>query len=120
MFRSLGNTSLTRLPPIRTSPPEAGSRPAMIESRVDFPQPDGPSRTRKPPSSSSMSMLRRTVIAPKLLRTPLRVSAAIPSSLHVTGGDAGDHDPLDDGEHHDDRHDRDHAAGRKQAPGQLE
>ena len=57
MLRSLGCTLLTLRSPMKTSPPELGSSPAMIDSSVDLPQPDGPSSTRKPPSSSSMSIL---------------------------------------------------------------
>jgi hypothetical protein len=40
----------------RISPPEIVSRPAIIRSAVDLPQPDGPTRTRNSPSS--MSRLR--------------------------------------------------------------
>ena len=77
MLRSLGCTSLTLRSPIRMSPPELGSSPAMIDKSVDFPQPDGPSSTRKPPSSTSMSILFSTSTAPKLLRTPLIDRVAI-------------------------------------------
>src|SRR6185312_4935297 len=117
MLRSLGWTSLTRRSPIMTSPPEAGSSPAMIESRVDLPQPEGPSSTRKPPSSSSRSTLERTSSAPKLLRTPLRERVAIPISFHRAGGDAGDHPALHQRKEHHHGGDRDHAAGGQHAPG---
>ena len=50
MSRSAGSMSLTRLPPIETVPSVMVSRPAIIRSRVDFPQPDGPSSTVKEPS----------------------------------------------------------------------
>ena len=47
MSRSFGSTSLTGSPPIRMTPSVGSSRPAIIRSAVDLPQPDGPSRTRK-------------------------------------------------------------------------
>ena len=49
-----GSTSLTRLPPMRSSPVEMSSSPATIRSAVDLPQPDGPTRTRNSPSATSM------------------------------------------------------------------
>jgi hypothetical protein len=42
MSRSFGGTSLTTSPPIRISPPVMSSRPAIMRSVVDLPQPDGP------------------------------------------------------------------------------
>ena len=56
MSRLEGCSSLTRRPAMRISPPVTVSSPAMVLSRVDFPQPEGPTRTRKPPSSISRSM----------------------------------------------------------------
>ena len=53
MSRSFGSTSLTTLSPMRISPPEIVSRPAIIRSAVDLPQPDGPTSTRNSPSSMS-------------------------------------------------------------------
>ena len=34
-----------RVPPISMSPAEISSRPAIIRSRVDLPQPEGPTKT---------------------------------------------------------------------------
>ena len=42
MSRSFGGTSLTTRPPIAISPSVISSSPAIIRSRVDLPQPDGP------------------------------------------------------------------------------
>ena len=42
MSRSFGGTLLTTRSPIRMSPCEICSSPAIIRSSVDFPQPDGP------------------------------------------------------------------------------
>ena len=41
-LRSRGALSLTRLPPISMSPEVMSSRPTIMRSSVDFPQPDGP------------------------------------------------------------------------------
>ena len=45
MSRSLGGTSLTRLPSMKMLPLEISSRPATMRSVVDLPQPDGPTST---------------------------------------------------------------------------
>ena len=45
-------------------PLEIGSNPAIVLSKVDLPQPDGPTKTKKPPSSSSMSMPLRISSVP--------------------------------------------------------
>src|SRR5882757_706833 len=56
MSRFDGWSSLTTWPPIRISPDEIDSNPAIVFRSVDLPQPDGPTSTRKPPFSSEMSM----------------------------------------------------------------
>ena len=53
MSRSAGSTWLTVRLPIATSPEVIVSSPATILSRVDLPQPDGPTSTQKPPSGMS-------------------------------------------------------------------
>ena len=53
MSRSFGITSLTTRPPIRISPEEISSSPAIIRSSVDLPQPDGPTSTTNSPSAMS-------------------------------------------------------------------
>jgi len=50
MSRSLGGTLLTTRPPIAISPRLISSRPAIIRSNVDLPQPDGPTSTTNSPS----------------------------------------------------------------------
>ena len=50
-----GERSLTTLSPIRSSPDEIVSSPATMRSVVDFPQPEGPTRTRN--SLSAISRL---------------------------------------------------------------
>ena len=56
MSRSLGSSSLTTRSPIATSPPVMRSSPATMRSRVDLPQPEGPTMTMNSPSAISMSM----------------------------------------------------------------
>ncbi len=52
MSRLEGCRSLIACPSTRISPEVIVSSPAMVLSSVDLPQPDGPTRTRKPPFSS--------------------------------------------------------------------
>ncbi|MDT4879433.1 hypothetical protein D3C80_1955100 [compost metagenome] len=58
---SIGGSSLTRWPSISRSPELMSSRPAISRSRVDLPQPEGPTKTTNSPSS--MSRLISRVIA---------------------------------------------------------
>ena len=53
MPRSLGSSQVTFLPLMKIWPSETSSRPAMQLSKVDLPQPDGPSRTMNSPSATS-------------------------------------------------------------------
>src|SRR3954453_18169592 len=53
MSRCLGARSVTSRPPISIAPSETSSRPAIMRSSVDFPHPDGPTRTTNSPSSIS-------------------------------------------------------------------
>ena len=48
--RSEAGTFVTRWPSIRISPPLTCSRPAMMRSSVDLPQPEGPTNTTNSPS----------------------------------------------------------------------
>src|ERR1700743_1717381 len=69
MSRSLGWTLLTTRSPIEIVPEVMFSSPASIRSRVDFPQPDGPTRTTKAPSSIGIVTPCRTSKPPNDLRT---------------------------------------------------
>ena len=53
MSRSDGSMSLTTRSPMRISPDEMVSTPAIMRSSVDLPQPDGPTSTQKCPSGTS-------------------------------------------------------------------
>ena len=64
MSRSLGATALTRRSPIRISPWVTVSSPAIMASSVDFPQPEGPTRTMNSPVFASSSMPLSTSTAP--------------------------------------------------------
>jgi hypothetical protein len=70
MPRSFGSSQVTFLPPIQICPPETSSRPAMQLSRVDLPQPDGPSRTMNSPSATSRSSFSSTAPRRRSSQTP--------------------------------------------------
>src|SRR5690348_854477 len=74
MSRSFGATELTSLPSMRISPEDTVSRPAIMASSVDLPQPDGPTRAMNSPDFASRSTPLSTSTVPKLLRRPEIVS----------------------------------------------
>src|SRR6187402_2304892 len=110
MSRSRGGRSLTRSPPITRSPSVMSSSPAIIRNRVDFPQPDGPTRIMNSPSAISrlMSLTARNPSSYRLtmflmLIAAIGVSPSRPgSALDGTGREAGHDSAL---EHQDDDHD---------------
>ena len=51
---SFGSTSFMDSPPIDSFPEVISSSPATILKAVDFPQPEGPTKTRNSPSAISM------------------------------------------------------------------
>src|ERR1700727_571036 len=69
MSRSLGWTLLTTRSPIEIVPDVMFSSPASIRSKVDWPQPEGPTRTTKAPSSIGIDTPCRTSKPPNDLRT---------------------------------------------------
>src|ERR1700761_4186843 len=77
MLRSAGSRSGTSRAPIAIDPDEVASKPAIIRNVVDFPQPEGPSRTRNSPSATSMQTSSTTLMAPKVLHTFFSVTDAI-------------------------------------------
>src|SRR3954471_1872741 len=109
MSRSLGAFSLTRSPPMRSSPSEMSSRPAIMFSVVDFPQPDGPTRMMNSPSAM-VKLALSTPMVPSGYRLVIssRTMSAIESALHCAGGQAG-HDPaLEQQDEDDDRNGEQH------------
>src|ERR1700734_531462 len=79
MSRSFGATALTSRPSIRISPSLTVSRPAIIASSVDLPQPEGPTRAMNSPVRASRSTPLSTSTGPKLLRKFEMVSDAMPA-----------------------------------------
>src|SRR5215204_564704 len=74
-----GGRSLTTWSPIKTLPSVMSSRPAIIRRAVDFPQPEGPTKTTNSPSGISKFILSTaTTSSPKTLVTSSRVTSAIP------------------------------------------
>src|ERR1700760_1365060 len=69
MSRSLGWTLLTTRSPIEIVPEVMFSSPASIRSKVDLPQPDGPTSTTNAPSSMGTLTPCRTSKPPNELRT---------------------------------------------------
>src|SRR3954452_13950765 len=55
MSRSLGGRCVTSRSPMRIEPSVTASSPARARRDVDFPQPEGPTRTRNSPSAMSRS-----------------------------------------------------------------
>src|SRR5215208_4066729 len=77
--RFFGGTSFTTRPPIAISPSLTCSSPAIIRSKVDFPQPDGPSSTTNERSSMVTSTPCNTSMLPKRLTTDRTSTVAISS-----------------------------------------
>ena len=69
MSRSLGWTLLTTRSPIEIVPEVMFSSPASIRSKVDLPQPDGPTSTTNAPSSIGTLTPCRTSKPPNDFRT---------------------------------------------------
>src|SRR5215210_7179754 len=64
---------------MKTLPPVMSSRPAIIRRAVDFPQPEGPTKTTNSPSGISKFILSTaTTSSPKTLVTSSNVTSAIP------------------------------------------
>src|SRR6478735_5113788 len=89
MSRSFGATSLTTRPPISTSPALGRSSPATMLSRVDLPQPDGPTSTVNSPLSMSRSISFNTSRLAYRFDSPRTLNAAMTTpSFHGPRGEA--------------------------------
>jgi len=77
MSRSFGWTLFTTRLPIDMVPDVMFSSPASMRSSVDLPQPDGPTRTTKAPSSIGTVTPCRTSNPPNDFRTSLICTDAI-------------------------------------------
>src|SRR5215471_12640363 len=73
--RSLGWARVTSSPPMVTVPSVTSSRPAIIRSSVDLPQPDGPTRTRNSPLPIVRETLSTATTSPE--KTLLTLSRTI-------------------------------------------
>ena len=62
--RSDGASAVTSRPPMWTVPPLIDSSPAIARSSVDFPQPEGPTKTANSPSAMSSEMSCSAYTAP--------------------------------------------------------
>src|SRR5262245_33569894 len=109
--RSEAGSPVTSRPSMAISPSVTSSSPAMMRSKVDLPQPDGPTKTMNSPSAIARSTPWITATVPKALRTPLRVKPAmtIPSpSFHPRIGDSGGDEALQKDEDQGHRDQRNH------------
>ncbi len=84
--RSAGGSSSTRRSPIWISPPSISSRPAIIRSSVDFPQPEGPRKTMNSPDSMVIVTFSITRTLPKCLLTLTSLMSAKTSSPGANSG----------------------------------
>src|SRR5262245_62638504 len=85
--RLSGGASLALSPSIKRSPAVISSSPAMRRSRVDLPQPDGPTNTTKLRSSMSRLIPLMTSNSPKFLRILRSVTVAIPVVPSLDGAE---------------------------------
>src|SRR5205085_10151178 len=69
MPRAAGGRAVTSRPPMQTVPEVGASRPAMMRSVVDLPQPEGPSSTQNEPASTSNEMPSSARDSPQCLAT---------------------------------------------------
>src|SRR5215472_4674123 len=90
MSRSLGGTSLTTSPSTAISPSLMSSRPAIMRSVVDLPQPDGPTSTTNSLSAMSRSMPRTASVSSKRFTTLRSETCAMLSAFGRAGGETGD------------------------------
>src|SRR6267154_2716506 len=104
--RSPGAASVISLPSIEMVPEVVSSKPAIRRSRVDLPQPEGPTKTMNSPSLISKSAPGMMTCSPKALRTLLRV--IVPMLFHRSECETAHKLTLREPAHHHDwrnRHD---------------
>src|SRR5215471_17064171 len=75
MSRERGGSSVTSRSPIEIDPAVTSSRPAIIRSSVDLPQPEGPTRTRNSPLPIVSETLSTATTSPE--KTLLTLSRTI-------------------------------------------
>ena len=77
--RSSGSIPVTSRPSMAMLPSVMFSSPASMRSKVDLPQPEGPTNTTNSPCSTSRSTDLMISASPKFLRTDLSVRPAMVS-----------------------------------------
>src|SRR6516164_8158586 len=118
MSRSLGDLVFTTCSPMRSVPEVMSSRPAIMLSVVDFPQPDGPTRMTNSPSA--MSRLKSSTASDPSGKRLVMCSSTMgatclsltPLALDRAGRQPGDDPPLEEQHEDDDRDGDDHRGGR--------
>src|SRR5690606_24875877 len=99
---------------MRIFPSVTSSSPAISRSSVDFPQPDGPTKTTNWPSSISSEISGMTVTPPKLFLTCSSViEPIIVPLLNSAKGQASDQLLLAEPAHDQDRRDGQRRGGRE-------
>src|SRR6187402_3466006 len=126
MSRSLDSISLTTWPSIEIVPPLISSRPASIRSRVDLPQPEGPTRTTNSPSAMSKPMPWITRMLPNDFSMLRNATDAMSgrfrcrrSGLDRARGQAGNHVALEGVVDRRRRQGVDETGGHQQLPGRI-
>ncbi len=76
--RCAGATWVMSSSPMRMLPAVTFSSPAISRSRVDLPQPDGPTKTTSSPGATVRSTPLMTSVPPNDLRTPANSTADSP------------------------------------------
>src|SRR6266404_3877036 len=105
------------------SPKARFSSPAIRRNKVDFPHPDGPTKTTNSPWAMSRSTSRIVFTSPNDFETFFSTTSATeapPLSLHRPGGKAGDDATLEDEHQQDERHGHDDGRRHDAPPRKLE
>src|SRR3954452_16267373 len=103
------------------SPEVMSSRPTIMRSSVDLPQPDGPTRIMNSPSATSMlTSFTAGKPSPYFLTMFFMSMAAIGAHLHCAGGEAGDDLSLEQQDDDDDGDGDHHGGGGQQAVWRVE
>src|SRR6188472_172854 len=96
------------------------SRPTIIRSRVDFPQPDGPTRIMNSPSCTSMlTSFTAGKPSPYLLTMFFISMVVIGSPLHRSGRQPGNDLSLEQQDDDDDRDGDHHRGGGQLSVGRV-
>src|SRR6266851_1115992 len=111
MSRSFGCRWLTTRPPMAMVPPLISSRPAIMRSVVDLPQPDGPTSTTNSRSLIARLMSLTAVTWPYALYRLLRTTSAMVLDL-----EAADHVFLPEQRDDQRRNERDHRGRAHEMP----